>query len=188
MKRLFIATKITLNKSLLQTISDLKTGCRFDKMTWVTQDVTHLTLRFLGKTPEEKIPAIIEAMQVVANKHHPMELSLDKLGLFGSRYAPSVIWLGFNDFAVYKALFSDIETKLLDLGFDPNYGNFVPHITLARIKQVENKKKFQQLLDNHQIIEPQLLNIDHITLYQSKLLPEGPVYREIAKQELGGGC
>lgn len=153
-------------------------------MTWVAQDVTHLTLRFLGKTPDEKIPAILEAMNTATSKHQPIELSLNKLGVFGSRYAPSVIWLGFNDFAEYKALFLDLEAELVKLGFEPNRGNFVPHITLARIKQVDNKKKFWQLIEGCQDMPSQPLNIDHITLYQSKLLPEGPKYRDLGKQEI----
>lgn len=181
MKRLFIATKIELSHSLMQTIATLKSGCHFDKMTWVAQDVTHLTLRFLGKTPDEKIPQIIAAMQEIVGKHRPIHLSLDKIGVFGSRYAPSVIWFGFNEFSAYKSLFIDIERELVKLGFEANQGNFVPHITIARIREVDNKKKFWKLIENLQPIEPQQLLIDHITLYQSKLLPDGPLYREMTR-------
>ncbi|MDR2980080.1 MAG: RNA 2',3'-cyclic phosphodiesterase [Bacteroidales bacterium] len=186
MKRLFIATKITLSPVLLKTIAELKNGCRFDQMTWVAQDVTHLTLRFLGKTSDEQIPYILDAMRTAAGKHQPIQLSLDKLGIFGSRYAPSIIWFGFQEFSIYKILFTDLEEILTKIGFEANHGNFVPHITLARIKQVDNKKKFWKLIDDYQNIESQFLNIDHIALYQSKLSGNGPMYRELGACQVGG--
>lgn len=184
MKRLFIATKIQPDDECRQLIQQLQFLTRHDTITWVNDEVSHLTLRFLGKTPDIQIPLIREAMTKAANSSQPFTLHLDKLGFFGSRYAPTVIWLGFNKFELYLQLFLALEEQLRLLGFEAANGNFVPHITLGRIKMIHNKKKFWDNMQPFKEKFSQTIPIREITLYQSKLTPEGPLYRPLFRHEL----
>jgi len=111
-------------------------------------------------------------------QNQPFTLTINKIGVFGSHYHPEVIWLGFDHFEPFQKLFNDLEPKLQDLGFDPNYGNFVPHITLGRIKNLHDKRKFWESIESIPFIS-QSLTVSEIILYQSFLHKEGPEYKNL---------
>jgi 2'-5' RNA ligase len=176
MKRLFIATKIELNEQYMSLLRQLQQQLAGDRIVWVDSQLQHLTLRFLGQTPDAQIPKLKKAMNEVANHTQAFTLNMDKLGIFGSKYAPSVIWLGFSEFEAYKMLFETMEERIIDLGFEPNHGNLVPHITLGRIKETQSKKYFWQVIEKNEPDFTQSFPITEITLYQSRLQPTGPIY------------
>lgn len=180
MKRLFIATKISLDQNFLQLKEQLKRELCHDEITWVKEDVCHLTLRFLGSTPDSKIPAIKKSLALACQQTSPFYLNLNKLGAFGSRYKPEVLWLGFEDFQPYKQLFDLLEAQLLHHEFAPAYGNFVPHITLGRVKKVIHKPRFWQSVEKLKPTYQQCFHITEMTLYQSFLHKEGPEYKPLA--------
>lgn len=184
MRRLFIASKIELSPEFQNLRSQLQFELRHDDIVWVKDNVQHLTLRFLGGTPEQKIPEIKEALKQVCQESSSFYLELDKLGVFGSRYAPDVLWLGFDEFYFYKQLFEKMEGKLADLGFEAAYGNFVPHITLGRIKRIIDKQKFWKIIESHKPNFSQAISIRELTLYQSILTNDGPIYKVLAKENL----
>ncbi|HXE72079.1 MAG TPA: 2'-5' RNA ligase family protein, partial [Candidatus Nitrosotenuis sp.] len=47
---------------------------------WVAPENLHLTLKFLGETPEDKIPQIEEVLRRVASQHSSLELELAGVG------------------------------------------------------------------------------------------------------------
>ena len=186
MKRLFIATKIELNEQYMSLLRQLQRQLSGDRIVWVDSQLQHLTLRFLGQTPDSQIPKLKKAMNEVANQIQAFTLEMDKLGIFGSKYAPSVIWLGFSEFEAYKVLFEKMEERILDLGFEPNHGNLVPHITLGRIKETQSKKYFWQVIEKNKPDSTQPFPIAEITLYQSHLQPTGPIYTALHTAKLRG--
>ena len=179
MKRLFIATKVELNEQYISLMRQLQRQLSGDKIVWVDSQLQHLTLRFLGQTPDNQIPILKKTMDEVANQSQAFILNLDKLGIFGSKYAPEVLWLGFSEFEPYQQLFEKMENRLLDLGFEPNHGNVVPHITLGRIKETQSKKYFWKVFENNYPTFSQSISINEITLYQSHLQTTGPIYKTL---------
>ena len=179
MKRLFIATKVELNEQYMSLTRQLQRQLSGDRIVWVDSQLRHLTLRFLGQTPDYQIPKLKKILNEVANQTQAFTLNMDKLGIFGSQYAPSVLWLGFSTFEPYRQLFENLENQLLKLGFDPNQGNVVPHITLGRIKETQSKKYFWKVFENCQPAFSQNIPINEITLFQSHLQPTGPIYKAL---------
>ena len=170
MKRLFIATPIiTLSAEIQKISADLRFRLRHDDIVWVKDDVRHLTLRFLGATPPQRVPAIRRALAETCSQNDPFTLEINKIGVFGRHYHPEVIWLGFDHFEPFKKLFEDLEPKLQSMGFDPNYGNFVPHITLGRIKNLHDKHKFWESIEAVPTSFNQTIDISELILYQSFL-------------------
>ncbi|MBQ3733483.1 MAG: RNA 2',3'-cyclic phosphodiesterase [Bacteroidales bacterium] len=186
MKRLFIATPvITLSAEIQKISADLRFRLRHDDIVWVKEDVRHLTLRFLGATSPQQVPDIKNALSEACSDNAPFALDINKIGVFGSHYHPEVIWLGFNHFEPFRKLFNDLEPKLQAIGFEPNHGNFVPHITLARIKNLHDKKKFWEAIETAQQTPfSQSLEINVLNLYQSFLQKEGPEYKIIGRMSL----
>ena len=177
MKRLFIAANICLDQPYLDLIAGLRKECSYDNIVWVNNDLQHLTLRFLGATPEAVISPLVDMVDEVASVTEPFKMKMNKLGVFGSRYSPSVIWLGFDEFECFRKLFEKVEENLVKMNFDPNHGNFVPHITLGRIKKIDNKRHFWNTIDKLQPVNFQIIDINEISLIQSRLTTQGPIYK-----------
>ncbi|MDR1345252.1 MAG: RNA 2',3'-cyclic phosphodiesterase [Bacteroidales bacterium] len=184
MRRLFIATKHQLSNDHLKLLADLKHFMHNDEVVWVNASLQHITLRFLGATPEPLVQPVADMLAAIAREVPVFSLNMNKLGVFGSRYSPRVIWLGFEHFEAYQQLFDRIENQLLSMGFEANYGNTVPHLTLGRIKKIDNKKRFWSWITEYKTIEPQKVIFDELMLFQSFLTPQGPIYKPLKKIKL----
>jgi len=184
MKRLFIAVDIALSDDFQALTKQLQFDFSNENIVWVKNELQHLTLRFLGETPETKIDSIVNELTNVANTSAPFELQLDKMGVFGSKYSPETLWFGFSQFSLFKNLFEKLEKELLNLGFQENYGNFVPHITAGRIKKIDNKKRFWETIEKRQPTFTQTIHVNHLKLIQSKLSNDGPIYKTIYKANI----
>ena len=184
MKRLFVAVKITPDETFIQTYSLFRQKMGFSRIAWVEPDVMHLTLKFLGDTPEDKIPFIGQVLTEVSQGHPPLDIQLDHLGLFGSSYDPRVIWFGSSDSAKLSELGHAIIDGLHLAGFHRDRQNFVPHLSLGRIKKVENRKYFQMIIDefrNRLYIKGK---IEEVLLFNSILTSSGPIYQKISAFKL----
>lgn len=184
-KRLFVALKVTPTTETLQCYNNLRHNCRFFRMRWVEPHLMHLTLKFFGSTDVNAIPAIKNALAIVAQQTTPFDMELGQVGVFGSRYAPRTLWFGVNNHEPMQQLFHAINNALQPLGYDPDGGNFVPHLTIARIEQIDDKKLFQKVINTFQTEHLQPLHYTRFILYQSILRPQGPIYKEEAVFDFG---
>jgi 2'-5' RNA ligase len=184
MKRIFIAVAIELSDQFQVLTQQLQHNLRNDEIVWVQSKLQHLTLRFLGETPETNIEPLADMLSSIAYTTSVFELSLDKLGVFGSKYAPEVLWYGFSEFSLFSNLFEALEKELILFGFEKNYGNFVPHITVGRIKKIDNKKRFWSTIEKLKPDFSQSIPVQNLKLIQSKLTNEGPVYKTLFGVEL----
>lgn len=182
--RLFIAFPIILAPEYDPMLAELHRRMANDKIVWSKSEVHHLTLRFLGKTPNGQLPLLREILKDVASKTPSFTLEINKLGVFGHTYKPEIIWLGFQEQPILKTMFEMLEKSLIEHGFTPEHGHFVPHITLGRIKQVDNKKRFWKAVENSQPTYNQLINVDKVVLFRSQLEKEGPIYTPLNQYSL----
>ena len=182
MKRLFLAIPIqTENNGFLPLVNDLKTRLSHEtKMNWVRPNNIHLTLKFIGETPPQDETKIIEAVGKMVEHHKPFTMDFNHTGIFGTRYAPRVLWLGMQQ-TPQELL--DLAEDTLDtfdkIGFLRDRQNFVPHITLARINSLFEKQYFQKVV---QAIEQKTYihqEVKEIILFQSHLYSNGPVYKAL---------
>jgi 2'-5' RNA ligase len=177
MKRLFTAIRINPSPEFLSTYQDLRSGLRFADIKWVKPEIIHVTLKFFGETEESRIPEIRRVLKEVAGRHRPFGAQLSKTGIFGSAYDPRVIWFGMEKAEPLKALAQDVLTSVEPIGWARDRQNFVPHITIARIKNIPDKRLFQQIIDRHRDDFFQEIFITEFHLYESILQREGPVYK-----------
>ncbi len=186
-KRTFLAISIPCGTEFPVLVEKLKKNLTHEKyINYCRPENIHLTLKFLGNTPVDDIPAIIETCQKVAKNHQPFTMDFDRTGLFGSNRVPRVLWLGMKDQP--KALF-DLEADLIEafdnLGCLRDRQNFVPHLTVCRIKSLVDKQLFLKIYNN---IEPKTYlhaDVNELVYYQSFLQPTGPFYKVLKKIPLG---
>ncbi|MCQ2279224.1 MAG: RNA 2',3'-cyclic phosphodiesterase [Bacteroidales bacterium] len=184
MKRTFIALPISLDSQYDALQSELRRRTVYDNIVWQAGNLSHLTLRFIGKTPEDKIPRIITTLDTIAQQTPALDLRINKLGVFGSHYAPQVLWLGIEPTPELKLLVSQIETEVRALGFEPSQGNFVPHITLGRIKKIDNKNRFWKMFEELQPSFHQEFHISELHFIRSRLETSGPIYSSLHISQL----
>lgn len=177
MKRLFIATPITLSTAYDGLLKGLHQHTAYDKITWEKSNLQHLTIKFLGETPDQKIPPLKEALKEIASETPCFDMKIKDLGIFGSSYHPKILRFGFEKQPIINQLFEVTENKLVnELEFRANDGNFVPHITLGRIKDIDSKKRFWEMIEKFQPTYFQEFKIEKIVLFRSRLEKDGPIY------------
>ena len=185
--RLFLAIPIkTTDNGFTPLLNGLRSQLAHEKrINWVKPNNIHLTLKFIGDTRHEDVPKIIEGVGEMLKRHKSFTMDFNRTGIFGSRYAPRVLWLGMqNTPQELIDLEEDTLTTFDELGFLRDRQNFVPHITLGRIKELCEKQYFQKIVAGIEQKSYIKQEVNEIILYQSILRPEGAVYREIKKFEL----
>jgi len=185
MKRLFAAVKIHPSDEFLKTYNSLKTGLKFCRITWVKPDSIHVTLKFFGETEEKRIPEISRVLKEVASSHKPFASELVNVGIFGSSYNPKVIWFGIGNAEPLKELGIDVLKSVETIGWEHDRQNFVPHLTIGRIKEIPDKHLFQKMIDEHKKTWMQEIQVREFHLYESILQKEGPVYKIVESYKLG---
>ena len=187
MKRLFLAIPIKTNDNgFIPLLEGLRRQLAHEKrINWVKPEHIHLTLKFIGNTPNEDIPKIIDGVGEMLQNHKSFTMDFNRTGIFGSRYAPRVLWLGMQN--TPQELY-DLEEDTLStfdkLGYLRDRQNFVPHITLGRIKELCEKQYFQKVVAATEQKSYIKQDVNEIILFQSILRPEGAFYKEIKKFEL----
>lgn len=176
MKRIFAAIKINPVDQFVQVYEDIKSSCSNDKIKWVELYNIHITLKFFGETEESRIEGIKELLTEVSKKYFSFSLKIKDVGIFGSSYNPKVIWFGIDRSEKLIDLANDVLDQVESLGFERGRQNFVPHITVGRIKNLDDKKRFQEVIQKYKSIEIQEQKVNEFYLIESILTPKGPEY------------
>ena len=181
-KRLFIALPLPATALLQELLKQLSHQLSHEKINWVKTQNLHLTLKFLGPVSTEKIPEIISTTKDCVKPYLSFNLDFNKTGIFGSRYDPKVLWLGLKTPSeTLLSLTNDLLNQLDAIGFKRDRQNFVPHLTLGRIKQLKQKPLFQQVVQNIPQQSYLKADINEVILYESILHKTGPEYRVVER-------
>jgi len=179
MKRLFAAIKVHPDPNLLKIYSQLRASVSYEKINWVSEKNIHITLKFFGDTHEHQIDTICEVFDEIAGRHKPFTIRLKDIGIFGSRYNPRVIWFGMENCPEVERLAADVINNLEDAGFQHDGQHFRPHLTVGRVKMINDKSMFQKNIDKLKNVFLQEVPVTEFHLYESILRPQGPLYNEI---------
>jgi RNA 2',3'-cyclic 3'-phosphodiesterase len=178
-KRLFAAVKIVPGGQFPEVYNQIRAALGHERISWVNPSAMHLTIKFFGETPVQDIPSIHRCLQNATSEFHSFELAVKDTGVFGSRYQPRVIWFGIEAGANLQALFVSVTEQLKTIGMFPDRQNFVPHLTIGRIREIRDKKFFQQVMDKHRTHDSGRQTINELVLYESLLQRDGPLYTPV---------
>ncbi len=174
--RTFIAISVppavkSIKQMLISTMEDDKAEIR-----WVKHNNLHLTIKFLGFTPENEIDNISDEIKRLVKAHSPFHLSVSGTGSFPDKTKPSVLFLGIDgELKPLSSLINDAEKLFEKKGYPRLNDDFIPHITLARIKYPQ-----KYLPDTTSFLNSSYDSIDfpvnHLQFFSSEILPEGVFY------------
>jgi len=168
--RLFIACE--LSKEAVHVVKGVQEKILGAKVSKVRE--FHMTFKFLGEVSPKVIDVIKVRLAKVAFKS--FSASLGGIGFFPSEAAPRVVWVGLEPKAVICELQKQIDDALF--GLFAKEKSFEPHVTLARVKGVEDYAQFSKI--SQAVLNPAPFIVTEFKLIQSKLSREGPTYHEVA--------
>lgn len=152
---------------------------------WVRPEHMHLTLVFLGELSEDRTGIIVEAMT------RPIEgqrfgVGFGGFGVFPARGAPRVLWLGvMRGGQEVAAVQRQVVERVERLGIGLENRAFHPHLTLARWRAAVYADRHGVLASAGQQ-EVAGIDVDAVTLVESRLSSAGPTYRALCRARLGG--
>jgi 2'-5' RNA ligase len=188
--RCFIA--IELPEEAKRGLARLKKELERDEhkfVKWVDPWGIHLTLKFLGNIPSKRITETTEAMRKAAQGISRFHLEISGLGAFPGLKQARVLWVGIDgDVNKLSMLQQNLDSALTALGFAKEERSFVPHLTLARIRQgasLLERRGFGELVSATNFEDKYHVEVETISLMRSQLTPAGAIYTSLMTVALG---
>ncbi len=189
MLRTFIAVDFppeTLTK-ITKIIGYFKTQTPMDALKWVSAENLHLTIKFIGDIPEDKLAQVKMVIKKSLVDKHPFKIGVGGLGMFPNKHNPRVIWLGVTYDQTLRDIHHVLNHSLKSTGIEPDNRDYSPHLTIARIRQRAREETRQEIgatLSKFKIDSLGEIKINEIILYQSELTRNGPIYTPLLSQPL----
>ncbi|PYQ62467.1 MAG: RNA 2',3'-cyclic phosphodiesterase [Acidobacteria bacterium] len=168
--RLFIATSFPAEvlRPLNDRLATLKS--KLPRASWVRPEGQHLTFAFLGEQDESVVN------RIAIDGGCSFEASLRGCGFFPNRRHARVGWVGAEPQEKFVALAQRVRDGVAAAGVQSDQNEFKPHLTLARIRDhwpplaIET---FEKALHDFQSAP---FAVHEVTLYLSRLNPNGAVH------------
>jgi 2'-5' RNA ligase len=173
--RLFVALEIpaVVRENLAALLHELHTIAPQEK--WVRAENLHVTLKFIGEAPPEKLDPIGKVLAGV-RLDSPAKLDFRGLGFFPNEKHPRVFWAGIEASPNLKKLAGDIELTMEKLGIPHEQRPFSPHLTLARFETRKLPENLRVAIQKNATREFGTLETEQFHLIESKLKPSGAEY------------
>ncbi len=136
----------------------------------------HITLKFLGEVDSAMLPVIQEALGSIVFQSMPAHVGT--VDVFASGNRIRVLFL-YIICPTLTQLAKQVDTALSQW-FEPEQRPFVSHVTIARVKAVDDRSKLINAV-NVFSVSPIQFTINEFVLKQSVLLPAGPMYTDIER-------
>ena len=155
------------------------------KIQWVKNSNLHLTLKFIGHTPQSFIDEIRKVIGKIVTMNAPFNLFVNDTGCFPTPRRPRILWMGLSgELNPLFTLVHQIEEALDSMGFPKEGQDYSPHITLARIKypQKETPNIDLFLKSSYDAID---FPVDRVQFFSSEILSSGAIHTILDTVPLG---
>ncbi len=152
---------------------------------WVPPDGIHLTLKFLGEVPDDRLPELGGALVDAVAGARAISMIVRGAGAFPDARRPRVFWAGVEPEPAIELLQDRVERVFSPLGFPTDARAFRPHLTLGRTGRDARAREFadvEQTLGGLTVEAATVL--DGVDLMQSMLRPDGAVYERVQRERL----
>lgn len=186
-KRLFLGLKLEdkVGPSFHQMFRKLKTSADQKELNikWTPLRNLHLTLKFLGDVPTDRVAVVQSVARELALQLPPVSLRFRGLGGFPDEFGARVLWLGVAHSNTLQGVQKNVEEAFVREGFSARDETFIPHITLARLR---TKKNIRDLISPFVRKEFGKWDVDKIVLFESHIQGGFTQYTPLEEFELKG--
>jgi 2'-5' RNA ligase len=158
---------------------------------WMRPESLHVTLKFIGETPEGGVERIKQALGTIGAD--AMAMQFCGYGFFPGAREPRVFWIGIEAGPELASLAATVDATLARGGVPKEEHAFSPHLTLARGSRGSGSPRrrkgdgpnpaFQRLQEKLAALptpEFGTMTAHEFFLYQSQLAPGGSKYTKLA--------
>ena len=180
--RLF--TALELNSKVIAQLTELVRRLRpYSGIRWVHPLNMHVTLKYIGDWPGERLEEVIGACSDVKlpSVHTALTVPLAGLGFFPDARSPCVFWVGAENTPALRKLASSVDAVLQPLGIAPEVRPYQPHLTLGRVGKDVNLDDLLGAVEDLPGREFGTITPDRFVLFESTTTQSGPVYRKLAE-------
>jgi len=155
------------------------------KMRWTKRENLHVTLKFLGDTPQEEVAEVCRLLGEATTDMAPFRIEVKGLGCFPTPNRPRIIWAGVGEgTAELERLNERLETRLREAGYPGEHRRYVPHVTLGRFLRRGLTGLGPLIEERREEVYGEFV-AKGITYYLSELDRGGPAYAVLARIPLG---
>lgn len=173
LKRLFIAIPLSsnVNKALDEYCHQIASQHRNTKARFTPVTNRHLTLAFLGILDQAQASHAVKIVQGL--QHPPFILEFASISRFPDKYSRIITALPIASNSLHllhRKIYGSLEKRKFAKAMRP----FLPHISLARIKNLNDNRPIA--------ISPRIkMNIEEVILYKSLLTETGSIYTPMTR-------
>ncbi|OGR53570.1 MAG: 2'-5' RNA ligase [Elusimicrobia bacterium GWA2_62_23] len=183
--RLFVASSFgpDFTRNLKAIADYARDNAGRDTVKWVQPAQFHLTYAFLGEADGAALAAAKKGLDAGLEGVVSFKAVSGGLGVFPSARHPSVLWVGLGEGAAeLRELARRLAEGLKGAGlvFEDR---FEPHVTIGRVKRPLPENFFRRAAD-YAASRKAAAEIASVELMESRLTPEGPVYRQVYSKRL----
>jgi RNA 2',3'-cyclic 3'-phosphodiesterase len=187
--RTFVAIEMTPWRDVLARMQEeLRCGPGGRAGRWVRPEAIHLTLKFLGDVPEERLADIHVAVDRACQGVGPLRICPSSLGCFPNTGNPRVVWVGVREeTGQLSALQAAVDKELAAVGFAREERPFRPHLTMARIQRRATRAEARELGQATLACpapDEEPIEVDEVCVIKSELTPGGAVYTRLHTAQL----
>lgn len=181
--RAFMAVEI--DTELVDKISEIqkKLAEANAQVKFVEPENLHFTFKFLGDIIPEKAESIINMAEEKTKDYSPFDIKIKGTGVFPNMGYIRVIWLSVEEPGPFSKMQEDFDQDFVKMGFKKER-SYIPHLTIGRVKGVQNKELLVSIVKELQNIEVGTMNVDKLVLKESELTPVGPIYTDLKEIHL----
>ena len=178
--RLFTAIELTESARAAIAGEQRALGQGRGQLRLVRPEQMHLTLVFIGEVSESRAAAIADLMTSDLPVQ-PFRMGFGGLGAFPARGAPRVLYLDVvTGMSAAIELHDKVSDRLVSAGVRRDERPFHPHLTLGRWR--ESRPSDRPGVSAR--TEVAAVEVDRVTLFQSRLSSSGSAYTRLASSRL----
>lgn len=179
--RTFIAIELPeeIKKEIERVQAPLKKTDAY--VSWVKPGNIHVTLKFLGEVPEDKIDEVFSGTEQAVKGTKRFTMSLKGMGTFPDIKRPRVIWIGAGSGETeLSQMAKRIEGEMEKIGFPKEKRGFSAHFTIGRVKSPKNIEKLMEMVKSSDFQTEDIV-VNQVVVMRSQLHPAGAIYTPLKK-------
>jgi 2'-5' RNA ligase len=168
----FVAAHLAKMQDALRPIVDAR---------WTPPEQLHLTLKFLGETPDQRVDQLLKLFQTV-RVDEEISLRVNGLACFPSRGPVRIVAAGLEDAGGQCAQLQErIDRACNAAGFALESRRWTAHATLARLKNgAASPVREQAAAAVAELLPGPEFFVEEFAVFESRLERQGAVYVRVA--------
>jgi 2'-5' RNA ligase len=158
---------------------------RWSQQKWVRPENLHVTVSFLGDVERSSVGLIVSAMSDIVASSESVWVRFKGVHASPRKARASLLWITCDDGGSVGNLARALGEAFGTLGYQPDDRPFVPHVTLVRARRPLRAPAHLEELFETSSMAGIVVSDPPVTLFSSRLTPQGPVYSCIASFKVG---